>query len=264
MNVYIHNNHYFMASRKYITITLIAVTILNCVTVWFLWRMPWLVFALTFTGGAILLRLFHDFRIIAVYLLTAVAMTATEILAVTIGIWTYTMPTFYGVPVFLLSVWGNIGIIATSMYKLARNITHEKMPRARTHNELYAQVTWLLIFGGISLSVLVFAWHDIALATILLIGIKIAQIVKMHHMEHKAATILFLSTILGGAIVGEITSVALGVWHYNTDTIFGLPLFIYFSWGSTGLIIAETYTILSSPLVMRWWQRSAKHSLIQH
>jgi len=240
-----------MAARKHITLALIAVIVLNCVTVWFLWRTPWLVFALTVAGGAVLLFLFHSTRITLVYILTALVMTATEILAVTVGIWSYTAPTFYGVPAFVISVWGNIGIIAASMYKLARNITHEEMPRARTHRALRIQVTWLLVFAGTSLLVLLFLWQHIVLATTLLVALKLAQIRTMHATEYRAATILFLSTIVGGAVIGEVTSVALGVWHYNTDTIFGLPLFIYFSWGSTGLIIAEAYTILSSPLVLR-------------
>ena len=242
----------FMVSRvPRITaiVTVLAVNVVNCFAIWFLWHTPWAVLVVTVIGSIALLVLFRDPRITFIYCIIALSMTLTEILAVHAGIWTYTTSTFLNIPVFVLSVWGNIGIIAASMYKLARIITGEPMPVAHTRHAWHMQMMWLVFFAFITLAALLLAWESVMIATALVIIIKTAQILISHHTQHKTALIVFIGAIIGGAIIGEITSVALGIWHYNTETLFGLPLFIYITWGSTGLIIAELYVILSSPFL---------------
>jgi len=51
------------------------------------------------------------------YVLIAIGGPFVEVMAVYFGAWQYTLPTFIGIPVWLIPAWGNAGIIAISVYK---------------------------------------------------------------------------------------------------------------------------------------------------
>ncbi len=245
-------------------VMLFIVLSINYGALWLFWRTPWIVFAITLLGSALLFALLPKPRIALTYFFLATTMPLTEALAVSIGIWRYTTPSFLGIPAYLFPIWGNVAIMALIFYKALRSFFDEAMPRFHTRTQWRRHAILFFCFTGLSLAILLLFWRQALLASVLLLLVKLIQIAFFHKTERRTLSALFFLTMLSGAVIGEITSVLLGIWHYNTATIFGIPLFIYIAWGGTGVIIAEFYTLLSAPFIAKYLNIHTKniyHSL---
>lgn len=54
-----------------------------------------------------------------------------------------------------------------------------------------------------------------------------------------------ISTLVGGMC--EVISVALGVWHYSTQSFFVLPLWVPIAWGMAMVLFEEAFTDRKAP-----------------
>jgi len=105
--------------RKLIITTTIF-TIGSIVSIWLFWQN---VFLLTFILVCLAIMEFVVLKkkeVIIAYFIIMFGGVMTEMVAIHLGAWQYTQPSFLGIPFWLLPAWGNAGIIGVCVYKLVK------------------------------------------------------------------------------------------------------------------------------------------------
>jgi len=105
--------------KKFIIITTIF-TIGSIGSIWLFWQN---VFLLTFILICLAIMEFIALKkkeIIITYFVIMFGGVMTEVVAIHLGAWRYTEPSFWGIPLWLLPAWGNAGIIGVCVYKLVQ------------------------------------------------------------------------------------------------------------------------------------------------
>ena len=64
------------------------------------------------------LNILKSKKVLAIFVLAGVGGSFVELTAVWLGNWSYNLPSFAGIPIWLIPAWGNAGIIIISFYKL--------------------------------------------------------------------------------------------------------------------------------------------------
>lgn len=93
-------------------------TIFSILSIWFLWKMPFLMAFFLFILAVIELNIIKSKKLVVVFILAAIFGSAIESMAIYLGSWHYSNPTFFNIPIWLIPLWGNAGIITVSLYKL--------------------------------------------------------------------------------------------------------------------------------------------------
>ena len=85
-----------------------------------LWRYNWLLFVVALAQSIVGLILWHDRLDVSFFLIIGVLGSAAELVFVRFGVWQYSNPTFFGMPVWFPLAFGTTGLIGS---RLARTIT---------------------------------------------------------------------------------------------------------------------------------------------
>ncbi|MDA3856088.1 MAG: DUF2878 family protein [Candidatus Woesearchaeota archaeon] len=89
--------------KSFLTNTLSVMTLL---TVAFLWNNPNLVLVLLIFYAFLILFLMKDKDMILIFFICGLMGAISEIIAISYGAWTYSKPNYFGIPIWLLVLWG--------------------------------------------------------------------------------------------------------------------------------------------------------------
>jgi hypothetical protein len=107
--------------KRFIIFTTIF-TISSIVAIWIFWQNVLLLTFVLLALAIMELLVLKSKEIVLAYFLIIFGGVLTEIVAVYLGAWQYTLPSFWGIPLWLLPAWGNAGIIGICVYRLIKII----------------------------------------------------------------------------------------------------------------------------------------------
>jgi hypothetical protein len=205
------------------------------------WQKPLLVLSIFCVISVILLSALRSYKLVIVYMIGGILGALMESQSTVIGIWHYAIPEWRGVPWYLFLVWGNTTIFAISAFKnIVGDNEHLFVPN--TFNGAWKQLVGTAIVTAIALGILWSLWQYIFLASMLLVvisGIYIAAQPRPSVMIK-----VYIATVCGGLIT-DLFGIPLGIWSYSVSTFAGIPLFMLFAWGLTGVIFVSIYNVLN-------------------
>jgi hypothetical protein len=90
----------------------------SILSVWFLWKNPDRLTLVLLVLSFLELIAIKSKKVLIIYIFCGICGGVVESIAVYLGIWEYSLPTFYFVPFWLMPLWGNAGIFIVCFYKL--------------------------------------------------------------------------------------------------------------------------------------------------
>ncbi|HTE22641.1 MAG TPA: hypothetical protein VK674_06395 [Candidatus Limnocylindria bacterium] len=94
------------------------------------WREPLITLLLLMSLGLVL-NAVTGWRLIKVYLITALLGCAAEVICIQAGAWQYGSPQFLGIPIWLPFVWGNASVL---FFELAGQFGHTHVSTPKKHS----------------------------------------------------------------------------------------------------------------------------------
>lgn len=98
---------------------------------------------------------------------------------------------------------------------------------------------------------LIFLWQRVILLAVVLFLLSLIELLAV---GSKKLAIIFIISGIGGAAI-EIISIYFGIWTYNINSFWGVPIWLFPLWGNAGIFIVTIYKLLSR---LGWFERSAK------
>lgn len=209
---------------------------------WLLWEHPVIAAVPVALTGVLLLAYFRSIKLAVVYAVFAAGGAWHEAYFIGHGLWHYGAPSYSGIPFYLPFVWGNIGILAVGALHVFLHF------RERWH--LYHRPPGFVRGAAATIvGVLVALWlirHHANTPIVLAGYLLLVDLAYVTIMRSVPLALVGFFALLGGG-VGDLVSVAIGVWGYPTSTLAGIPLYIFIGWDVIGLFIAGTYLTLDAP-----------------
>lgn len=97
--------------------------VLSGLTIWFLWENSVLSAAILLLLGVIELKHIDSRKLSLIYVLCAFSGAFFESICIYLGIWKYSLPNLFGIPLWLAPGWGNAGIFIVCFYKLLGKVS---------------------------------------------------------------------------------------------------------------------------------------------
>ncbi len=231
--------HYKNFPQWFVPIILFISLFLTYETIWTLWQTPIPATIILFFISIALLLFFRSIKMCIIFIGVSLFGTLHDIYFIAHDLWHYKETTIGTIPLYLPLTWGIISIIIIATFKTILILLKE-----RYHNPpsfTTALTSTLATLGIALLGMAHLSMHQpVLIALFILIDVLYTLIMR-------SVPLMIIGIIaLSGGTLGEITSVAIGAWHYPSGTIAGIPPFIFIGWDIIGIIIAGTYITLDA------------------
>lgn len=165
-----------------------------------------------------------------------------ELIATHFGIWNYTLPEVWNIPLWIPLMWGLtfmlIRRIRNTSFRLAHGHVSERKPAPAKSlfMVVYDVGTYILV-----VILVVSLWRDnLALASILTL-LCVINMAKFHH-THDVFIVLFIG-IIGS--IADFYAVHFHLWTYANPNYFGQPFWVYPLYAVFGLITVRIAFVFS-------------------
>ncbi len=88
----------------------------------FFWEKNWIVFVLVITGWLIAILTWHEHEDFILYVVGGIGGPIGEIIAIHFGVWQYSNPDFFGIPIWLPFLWGSASVFIERMRHVINKI----------------------------------------------------------------------------------------------------------------------------------------------
>ncbi len=100
----------------------------------------------------------------------------------------------------------------------------------------WKNILFNIVFGGLSILIVILTYENILLTTALLIILSIIALIKW---RSKITIFVFIAGAIWGPI-SEMIAIAFGVWQYSFTNIINIPLWLFILWGFAAAAIYQT------------------------
>jgi len=161
-----------------------------------------------------------------------------EIICIRYGVWQYSNPLFFGIPFWLVVVWGLAFMLSRRIRDTAFSLSHIKTHYFHHPNLIKFEkilVFDVVIYLLLILSLISFWQSNIPLFLLLLI--VLAFTLSAYHMKEDVFFVVF-TMVIGPTI--EVICVYFGAWSYGNPSLLGIPIWLPLAYGIFGVLVRRT------------------------
>ncbi len=159
------------------------------------------------------------------------------------NLWRYSSVHGAIIPLYVPALWAAVACMLINLFKAISNATrtHPLLSYYRPRHGLaqLAATTLALCSALLALATLS---HNIPL---LAGSFFIIDIIYVWFMRSVPLALVGITAFVFG-MIGEITAVSMGAWHYPHGTFMGVPPYIFFGWDVIGTVTVGTYMALDT------------------